>query len=133
MDTKTLTVIGLVDPVDVVGKLRKSWPTNIISVGPAKEPEQAKEGAPKEEAKKEEAKGEPKKEEGKGEEGKEGEAKKEEGKKEEDEKKKEVPPEEIIKGYNYRVYSYPPPNYVSAPHDYYAHSMEENPNACVIT
>lgn len=122
---KTLTVIGLVDPLDVVGKLRKNWPTDIIFVGPAKEPEQPKEEAPKEEGKKEETKEAAKQE------PKEGEAKKEEGKKEEDEKKKLVPAEEAIKGYNYRVNTYPPP-YVSAPH-YYAHSMEENPNACVIS
>ncbi|CAN1237412.1 Heavy metal-associated isoprenylated plant protein 39 [Linum grandiflorum] len=56
MKEKKMTVIGTVDPVNVVSKLRKHWPTtDIISVGPAKEPEK------KEEPKKEEA---PKKEEG---------------------------------------------------------------------
>ncbi|CAN1237414.1 Heavy metal-associated isoprenylated plant protein 39 [Linum grandiflorum] len=55
MKEKKMTVIGTVDPVNVVSKLRKHWPTtDIISVGPAKEPEK------KEEPKKEEA---PKKEE----------------------------------------------------------------------
>ncbi|KAE8710795.1 hypothetical protein F3Y22_tig00110319pilonHSYRG00362 [Hibiscus syriacus] len=35
-DTK-LTVIGGVDPVVVVNKLRKQWYTELLSVGPAKE------------------------------------------------------------------------------------------------
>ncbi|MFS7914278.1 hypothetical protein Hanom_Chr02g00151521 [Helianthus anomalus] len=34
---KKLTIIGDVDPVDVVGKLKK-WHTDILTVGPAKEP-----------------------------------------------------------------------------------------------
>ncbi|KAL4377305.1 hypothetical protein GQ457_02G000940 [Hibiscus cannabinus] len=53
MKTQQLTVIGTVDPVNVVSKLRKYWPTGIVSVGPAKEPEK-KEEPKKEEAKKEE-------------------------------------------------------------------------------
>ncbi|GMP43626.1 hypothetical protein CsSME_00012911 [Camellia sinensis var. sinensis] len=117
MKDKKLTVIGSVDPVSVVSKLRKLWPTDIILVGPAKEPEKKEEpkqeeGKKEEEAKKEE---EPKKEE---------EAKKEETKKEEEKK-----PEPVvgILPYAYRPY-YPPMNTY-----YYAHqSMEENPNACVI-
>ncbi|KDP25385.1 hypothetical protein JCGZ_20541 [Jatropha curcas] len=32
-----LTVIGAVDPVEVVSKLRKGWHTEILTVGPAKE------------------------------------------------------------------------------------------------
>ncbi|CAN1237415.1 Heavy metal-associated isoprenylated plant protein 39 [Linum grandiflorum] len=45
MKEKKMTVIGTVDPVNVVSKLRKHWPTtDIISVGPAKEPE--KKGPP---------------------------------------------------------------------------------------
>jgi len=110
MKEKKLTVIGTVDPISVVNKLRKFWPTDMILVGPAKEPEK------KEEAKKEE----PNKEEEKKEE-----AKKEEGKKEE-EKKKEA---EAVVGMvmPYRPYYTPMNTY------YYAnHSMEENPNACVI-
>ncbi|URE26368.1 heavy metal-associated domain containing protein [Musa troglodytarum] len=45
MDMKDmkLTVIGMVDPIDVVGKLRKHWCAAIVSVGPAKEPEKKKE------------------------------------------------------------------------------------------
>lgn len=37
MKEKKLTVIGDVDPVEVVSKLRKTWHTEIVSVGPAKE------------------------------------------------------------------------------------------------
>ncbi|CAA2992404.1 heavy metal transport detoxification superfamily [Olea europaea subsp. europaea] len=40
---RKLTVVGDVDPVEVVGKLRKSWHTEILTVGPAKEPEKKKE------------------------------------------------------------------------------------------
>ncbi|XP_019190645.1 PREDICTED: heavy metal-associated isoprenylated plant protein 39 [Ipomoea nil] len=112
MNSKQVTVIGNVDPVTVVSKLRKYWTTGIISVGPAKEPEK------KEEPKKEE----PKKEEQPKEEGKKEEAKKE-GKKD-DEKKEPV----VIMPY--RQYYYPPVNsYYNYAHH---HSIEENPNACVI-
>ncbi|KAG1360700.1 heavy metal-associated isoprenylated plant protein 39 [Cocos nucifera] len=55
MKDKKLTVIGAVDPVDIVRKLRKFWFTEILSVGPAKEEKK------KEEPKKEEKKEEPKK------------------------------------------------------------------------
>lgn len=105
MEGKTLTIIGTVDPVSVVGKLRKFWAAEIVLVGP------------KEEAKKEEEKSkeeEPKKE---------GEDKKEETKKEEEEKKPMVPIGMVMP---YRPYYHPPPM-----HTYY-HSIEENPNACVI-
>jgi hypothetical protein len=37
MKDKKLTVIGDIDPVDVVSKLRKLCHTEILSVGPAKE------------------------------------------------------------------------------------------------
>ncbi|KAI3986239.1 hypothetical protein MKX01_014363 [Papaver californicum] len=55
MKEMKLTVIGDVDPVEVVNKLRKLCHTAIISVGPAKEPEK-KEEPKKEEPKKEEPK-----------------------------------------------------------------------------
>ncbi|XP_027336006.1 heavy metal-associated isoprenylated plant protein 39-like isoform X2 [Abrus precatorius] len=116
MKEKKLTVIGTVDPVSVVSKLRKYWQTDIVAVGPAKEPEK-KEDPKKEEAKKE---GE-NKEEQKNEEGK-----KEEPKKEE-EKKKEAPPDpvlELVKAY--RAYN---PQMTT---HYYVQSIEENPNDCVI-
>ncbi|KAK8494876.1 hypothetical protein V6N13_046607 [Hibiscus sabdariffa] len=50
-----LTVTGDIDPVVAVKKLRKLCHTNILSVGPAKEPEKKKE-EPKKEEKKEEKK-----------------------------------------------------------------------------
>lgn len=160
---KKLTIIGTVDPVTVASKLRKYWQTDILLVGPAKEPEK-KEEPKKEEPKKEEAK----KEEGK-EEAKKEEPKKEEGKKEppkkEDEKKGDSEPASapaaaaaaaapapgapapalaavpaqipvsmqmqmpvVGSAMPYRPY-YPPM------HTYYQvhHSIEENPNACVIS
>ncbi|XWS32129.1 hypothetical protein CRYUN_Cryun23aG0134600 [Craigia yunnanensis] len=133
MKSKQLTVIGTVDPVNVVSKLRKYWLTDIVSVGPAKEPEK-KEEPKKEEPKKEEEqkKEEPKKEEEqKKEEPKKEEAKKEEPKKEEEkkeeEKKPQPPPDPVLelvkayKAYNPHMTTY-----------YYVQSMEENPNACVI-
>ncbi|XP_042491129.1 heavy metal-associated isoprenylated plant protein 39-like [Macadamia integrifolia] len=105
MKDKKLTVIGGVDPVDVVSKLRKLWRTEIVSVGPAKEPEKKKEEPKKEEPKKEE----PKKD------------------KKEDEKKKEPPTDQIAELVRaYKAYN---------PHlttHYYVQSAEENPNACVI-
>ncbi|CAI9102023.1 OLC1v1000211C2 [Oldenlandia corymbosa var. corymbosa] len=130
MKGQKLTIIGTVDPVSVVSKLRKFWSTDIISVGPAKEPEKKeepkKEEPKKEEAKKEEpAKEEPKKEEAK----KEGEEPKKEEPKKEEEKKPPPPILEPIIGtvMPYRPYYPPMQTY------YYAnHSMEENPNACVI-
>lgn len=168
MKGRKLTIIGTVDPVSVVSKLRKFWPAQIISVGPAKEPEK-KEEQKKEEGKKEEAKkeGEGKKEDAPKEEGKKEEAKKEEeGKKDEnkkdepkkeEEKKPEAQPQPMPmpipfpQQYHpavvgmvppYRPY-YPPPHMQAMPYrpyypppaqTYYQvhHSMEENPNACVI-
>lgn len=126
MKEKKLTVIGTVDPINAVNKLRKYWQTHLVSVGPAVEPK--KEEAKKEEPKKEEGK----KEEPKKEEEKKEEPKKEEGKKaeeKEEEKKKETPPPpdpvlELVKAY--RAYNPHMTTY------YYAQSMEENPNACVI-
>ncbi|KAK9103729.1 hypothetical protein Sjap_020983 [Stephania japonica] len=47
MKDKKLTVIGDVDPIDVVSKLRKSWFTEILTVGPAKEPEKKKDESKK--------------------------------------------------------------------------------------
>ncbi|CAL0318407.1 unnamed protein product [Lupinus luteus] len=125
MKEKKLTVIGTVDPVNVVSKLRKYWHTVILAVGPAKEPEKKEEPKKEEPKKEEEKKEEPPKEEGKKEEEKK-EEKKEEEKKEE-EKKKEPAPDpvlELVKAY--RAYN---------PHmttHYYVQSMEENPNACAI-
>ncbi|KAA8522449.1 hypothetical protein F0562_013190 [Nyssa sinensis] len=56
MNEKKLTVTGDIDPVFVVSKLRNKWHTEILTVGPAKEPEKKKEEPKKEEAKKDEGK-----------------------------------------------------------------------------
>ncbi|KAJ7944962.1 Heavy metal-associated domain [Quillaja saponaria] len=56
MKDKKLTVIGDVDPVDVVSKLRKIWHTEILAVGPAKEPEKKKDEGKKDEGKKDDSK-----------------------------------------------------------------------------
>ncbi|XP_068651050.1 heavy metal-associated isoprenylated plant protein 39-like [Aristolochia californica] len=56
MKESKLTVIGDVDPVNVVSKLRKVCRTDIDSVGPAKEPEKKKDEPKKEEPKKTEEK-----------------------------------------------------------------------------
>ncbi|KAK4283036.1 hypothetical protein QN277_000039 [Acacia crassicarpa] len=59
MKDKKLTVTGDVDPVSIVDKLKKVCNTEIISVGPAKEPEKKKKEEPKkddDQAKKEEEK-----------------------------------------------------------------------------
>uniref|UniRef100_A0A6N2NJV0 HMA domain-containing protein n=1 Tax=Salix viminalis TaxID=40686 RepID=A0A6N2NJV0_SALVM len=55
MKDKKLTVVGDIDAVVIVAKLRKLCHTDIISVGPAKEPEKKKEEPKKEEPKKVEA------------------------------------------------------------------------------
>ncbi|KAG6400439.1 hypothetical protein SASPL_137270 [Salvia splendens] len=103
MKQKTIMVVGTVDPLRVVSKLRKkNWEVAIVSVGPPKEPEK------KEEAKKDEAK------------------KEEEAKK--DEEKKAEPEPVVGTVMPFRLF-YPQMNTY-----YYAnHSMEENPNACVIS
>ncbi|KAF8013377.1 hypothetical protein BT93_I1274 [Corymbia citriodora subsp. variegata] len=56
MKEKKMTVIGAVDPVEVVSKLKKKWNTEILTVEPAKEPEKKKEEPKKEEGKKEDDK-----------------------------------------------------------------------------
>ncbi|KAL0913207.1 hypothetical protein M5K25_016651 [Dendrobium thyrsiflorum] len=102
MNERKLTVIGTVDPIDLVSKLRKFWHTELLSVGPAKEPEK-KEEQKKEEAKKEEAKKEPKKEE-------------------------IIAHEQMMMELvnQYRAYN---PEMTT---HYYVPSAEENPNSCVI-
>ncbi|KAL2892124.1 Heavy metal-associated isoprenylated plant protein 39 [Bienertia sinuspersici] len=129
MKERKLTVVGTVDPVSVVSKLRKNWPTtDIVLVGPAKEPEKEKKEEPKkeeekkEEPKKEEGKEEAKKEEPKKEGEKKEEPKKDEAKKEEE--KKPDPVVELVKAY--RQYNPQMTTY------YHVQSIEENPNACTI-
>ncbi|KAL2536432.1 Heavy metal transport/detoxification superfamily protein [Forsythia ovata] len=136
---KKLTVIGTVDPVSVVSKLRKkNWPTDIISIGPAKEPkkkeepkkeEPKKEEPKKEEPKKEEPKKEEAKEETKKDEPKKEETKKEEPKKEEEKKAEPAPAPEPVLGTIMPYRPYYPPMHTQY---YMHHSMEENPNSCII-
>lgn len=139
MSSKQLTVIGKVDPVAVVSKLRKFWKTEIISVGPAKEPEKKEEPKKEEPKKEEEKKAEPPKEEAKKEEPP-AQPPTEEAKKEAPaEKKGEAPPPPPalplpgpppVVMMPYRQYYYPPMNTYYYGHH---HSIEENPNACVIS
>jgi len=57
MKDKKLTVIGSVDPVELVSKLRKQWYPEILLVGSAKEPEKKKdEGKKKDDSKKDDDK-----------------------------------------------------------------------------
>lgn len=56
MKEQKITVIGAVDPVMVVSKLKKKWHAELLTVGPAKEPEKKKEEPKKEEPKKGEGK-----------------------------------------------------------------------------
>ncbi|XP_066387523.1 heavy metal-associated isoprenylated plant protein 39-like [Miscanthus floridulus] len=120
MASHKMTVIGMVDPVNVVSKLRKaSWSATIDSVGPAKEPEK-KEGEKKEGEKKD----------GEGDKKKEGDDKDKDG----DGKKVAPPTEQQILAElmnQYRAYYYPYPH-MTTPAHYYVQSMEENPNSCTI-
>ncbi len=56
MKDKKLTLTGDIDPVTVVAKLRKLCHTDIVSVGPAKEPEKKKEEPKKDDNKKKDSK-----------------------------------------------------------------------------
>ncbi|KAL9387010.1 hypothetical protein Peur_020134 [Populus x canadensis] len=113
MKERKLTVVGDIDPVDVVSKLRKNWHTEILTVGPAKE----------------EKKDDGKKDEGKKDEGKKDEGKKDEGKKEGDKKNpNEQQMADLMALYkNYYNYNPCPP-----PYHYRVVREEENPNACAI-
>lgn len=102
MKEQKMTVIGDVDPVEVVSKIRKRWHAKIVSVGPKDEPK----------------KEEPKKEEAKKDDGKKADDKKDDG------KKKEEQIAELVKAYK----AYNP--YMTT--HYRVMSVEENPNACVI-
>lgn len=123
MKDKKLTVTGDVDPVTIVSKLRKICHTEIVSVGPSKEPEKKKEegGAAG-------GGGDKKKEDDKK---KADEKKKEEEKKKADEAWKQIYQHQPYPYYNYQQqqpyyqYNHPPtPYYSKVVHD-------ETPN-CVI-
>lgn len=104
MKEKKLTVVGDIDPVDVVSKLRKTWHTEILLVGPAKEPEKKKEEAKKDDGKKDDNK---KKDGG--------------GDKKKDESEQIAELVKLYKAHNPYMTSY-----------YHVQSAEENPNACAI-
>jgi hypothetical protein len=113
MKESKLTVVGLADPVDVVGRLRKVGSAAIVSVGPATE-EKKKDGDKKE-----------------------GGGDKKDADKKGDDKKPPPPP---VYPYPYpwhayaaaaaaAQYQYHPRPY---PPQYVVHSAEEDPNSCVI-
>ncbi|XP_027103697.1 uncharacterized protein [Coffea arabica] len=131
---KKLTVVGDIDPVGIVSKLRKLCHTEIVSVGPAKEPEKKKDESQK--------KDDPKKggDEKKGGGGGGGDNKKNESKGDAVKAYPALPPppsfqQHYLPAYHqnyqppmpYQYHHYPP----TAP-AYYARSAEEDPNSCVI-
>lgn len=125
MKEKKMTVIGTVDPIDVVSKLRKTWQSaDIVAVGPAKEEKKDGKKDEKKDGKKEEKKDEKKEE------------KKDDKKKEEKEKEKEKDPDQQMQMMHDFVYAYnrgyPQPQPQMNNQHYFVRSMEENPNACVI-
>ncbi|KAG2539764.1 heavy metal-associated isoprenylated plant protein 39-like [Panicum virgatum] len=128
MASHKMTVIGMVDPVNVVSRLRKaSWAATIDSVGPAKEPEkkeEKKDGEAKKDGEGEKKDGEAKKD-GEGEK-KDGEGEKKDG----GDGKKAAPPTEqqILAELMNQYRAYYPPMHTH----YYAQSLEENPNSCAI-
>ncbi|KAK4355463.1 hypothetical protein RND71_024434 [Anisodus tanguticus] len=102
---KKLTVTGNVDPVELVSKVKKLCHTEILSVGPAKEPEKKKD-----------------------------EPKKEDDKKGDDKKKLEAAAIKAYPAPVYYQYQQPNQHYptpVPARYHHY-HSMEEDPTSCVI-
>ncbi|KAD4982721.1 hypothetical protein E3N88_19392 [Mikania micrantha] len=162
MKDKTLIVVGTVDPINVVSKLRKFWPTDIMFVGqPEKKEEPKKEEGKKDDAKKEEGKkDEAKKDDDKKDDGKKEEAPKEESKKKDggkEEEKRRMPPPQLTHGmfmppynrpyynpintyYNQQQYQpyqqypqYPPYQQYQPSYQQRHHSIEENPNGCVIS
>uniref|UniRef100_A0A0D9XLU1 HMA domain-containing protein n=1 Tax=Leersia perrieri TaxID=77586 RepID=A0A0D9XLU1_9ORYZ len=140
MASQKMTVIGMVDPVNVVSKLRKSsWAATIDSVGPAKEPEKKEEkkdgGDGKKDGDAAKKDGEEKKDGDGKKDGGDGE-KKDEGKKEDGEKKPAPPtPEqqfaELMNQYR-AAYSYNPSYNPYMNTHYFVQSVEENPNSCNI-
>ena len=111
MKDQKMTIVGTVDPVAVVGKLRKLFPAvQILSVGPGKE-----------EKKDDKKDGGGDKKEGDKKDG----DKKDGGDKKQQEAK---PAMSVYPPYGYAHYGYPPP----PPPRYVVHSAEEDPNSCVI-
>ncbi|KAH0686784.1 hypothetical protein KY284_017337 [Solanum tuberosum] len=114
---KKLTITGNIDPVSLVFKLRKLCSTDILSVGPAKEPEKKKDG------------GSQKDERGKKEEGKKDDAKKGGRDKKKKDGKDEAQAYPAPMFYHYQQ-PYQPT--VTVPAYYNYPSIEEDPNSCVI-
>ncbi|ONK59180.1 uncharacterized protein A4U43_C08F3810 [Asparagus officinalis] len=129
MKDRKMTVVGDIDPINVVNKLRKYWATEISFVGPAKEPEKKKDDPNK--------KKDDDKKEGGGGGGGGGDNKK---KDKENEPKMNYNP--YMMPYHPQVVTYSPhmsypqnfpPQYnPPMPAPYYAQVHEENPNGCVI-
>ncbi|XP_037479859.1 heavy metal-associated isoprenylated plant protein 39-like [Triticum dicoccoides] len=119
MKDQKMTIVGTVDPVAVVAKLRKLFPgVQIVSVGPAKEE--------KKDDKKDDKKPAGDKKEGNK---KDGGGDKKDGEKKDggDKKQQEAkPPMSVYPPYGYAHYGYPPPP------RYFVRSAEEDPNSCVI-
>ena len=108
MKDQKMTVIGSVDPVDVVAKLRKVFPgAHIVSVGPAKE--EKKEGGDK----------------------KDGDKKDGGGDKKDGDKDKKDGSKQVVYRHHYWYPPPPPPHHVPHPY-YFVRSAEEEPNSCVI-
>ncbi|XP_024970590.1 heavy metal-associated isoprenylated plant protein 39-like [Cynara cardunculus var. scolymus] len=126
MKDKKLTVTGDVDPVTVVSKLRKICHTEIVSVGPSKEPEKKKEDG------------------GAGGGGGGGDKKKEDEKKKADEKKKEEEKKKAEEAwkhlyqhqpypyYNYQQQQQPYYQYNHPPTPYYSKVVHDETPNCVI-
>ncbi|XP_044454177.1 heavy metal-associated isoprenylated plant protein 39-like [Triticum aestivum] len=120
MKDQKMTIVGTVDPVAVVGKLRKLFPgVQIVSIGPAKD------------EKKDDKKdaGRDKKPAGDKKEGDKKDGDKKDGDKKDggDKKQQEAkPPMSVYPHYAYAHYGYPPPP------RYFVRSAEEDPNSCVI-
>ncbi|KAK1392295.1 heavy metal-associated isoprenylated plant protein 39-like [Heracleum sosnowskyi] len=131
MKDKKLTVIGDIDPIKIVAKLRKLCHTEILTVGPGKEPEKKKDDGKKDEPKKDDGKKE--------------EPKKDDGKKKEEAVKAVVmaypgfqqgyyAPQQIYPAYYPQQHAYSYQHQPSVPLNYYHNhtSVEEDPNSCVI-
>lgn len=131
MKDKKLTVIGDIDPIKIVAKLRKLCHTEILAVGPAKELEKKKDDGKKDEQKKDDGKKE--------------EPKKDDGKKKEEAAKAAVVaypgfqqgyyvPQQIYPPYYQQQHAYNYQQQPSVPLNYYHNhkSVEEDPNSCVI-
>uniref|UniRef100_A0A452YP27 HMA domain-containing protein n=1 Tax=Aegilops tauschii subsp. strangulata TaxID=200361 RepID=A0A452YP27_AEGTS len=128
MAARKMTVIGMVDPVDVVSKLRKAWSASIDSVGPAKEPEkegEKKDGDGKKDGADAKKEGEGEKKDGDGKDG----AKKDDGEAKPPQPTEEQLMAELMNQYRSAYSAYHNP-YMNS--HYVVQSMEENPNSCAI-